>query len=96
MDFYVQNSRVVWHVCADGSKWGKPSSQCKRCMRDYHVLPTGAASVNDTPDSLEEEGAHNNRPVLRPSNPEMEPVHIGPPDPDEWFGIPDEMFTDGG
>jgi hypothetical protein len=52
-------------------------------MKAYFTIPSGAASIGDTLESLEEEGQYNNRPVVRPSainNPEMEPIHIGPPE----------------
>jgi hypothetical protein len=40
-DFWMQRAGVIWHVCADGSMWGKPQSRCKDCTRAAaSTLPT--------------------------------------------------------
>ena len=53
-DFNVQNSNVTWFIDRWGAKWGKPSSQCKECMRAYHINPAGTRGL--TPAELEKVG----------------------------------------
>jgi hypothetical protein len=80
-DFYVQNGRVTWFVDRWGEKWGRPSSQCKSCMRGYYT--TLVTEDEDTPESLEivgkASGLSDDPDTFSPPDPVKGFVPLGPP-----------------